>query len=83
MCPGIIVDARGEGDAAMKTNVFTPLPPDAPPGTSKPFSVNLNDNLQWLKHAVEQIAPLHGRLVTIADLVSARGHRLAGACGAG
>jgi glyoxylase-like metal-dependent hydrolase (beta-lactamase superfamily II) len=53
----------------IEADAFTPLPPNAPPPASpNPYSVNLYDNIQKWKLDVAQIAPLHGRLVTVKDL---------------
>jgi glyoxylase-like metal-dependent hydrolase (beta-lactamase superfamily II) len=57
-----------EGDA------YTPAAPTAPPPAQpNPFSVNLYDNIERLKLAVEQILPLHGRIVPLAELLKAIG----------
>jgi glyoxylase-like metal-dependent hydrolase (beta-lactamase superfamily II) len=53
----------------IEADVFTPLPPNAPPPTPvSPFSVNLADNLARQGLAVDQILPLHGRVVPVAEL---------------
>jgi glyoxylase-like metal-dependent hydrolase (beta-lactamase superfamily II) len=58
----------------IEADVFTPGAPGAPPpATPNPFSVNLHENIQRLGLAVEQIAPLHGRLVPMSDLLKAIG----------
>ena len=52
-----------EGDA------YTPQPPGAkPPAPANRNNLNLVDNIERSKLAVERILPLHGRMVTIADL---------------
>jgi glyoxylase-like metal-dependent hydrolase (beta-lactamase superfamily II) len=57
-----------EGDA------YTPAAPNAPPPAQpNPFSVNLYDNIERLKLTVEQILPLHGRMVPLAELLKAVG----------
>jgi glyoxylase-like metal-dependent hydrolase (beta-lactamase superfamily II) len=54
----------------IEADVFTPGPAGAPPpAVPNPFSVNLYENLQRLKLDVGPIAPIHGRLVTMADLL--------------
>lgn len=56
----------------IEADVFTPGAPNAPPPqTANPFSVNLYENIQRLKLDVGQIVPIHGRLVTLADLQKA------------
>ena len=52
-----------------EVDVYTPLAPNAsPPATPNPATVNLYENIQRLNLDVNQIAPLHGRVVTIAEL---------------
>ena len=44
--------------------------PDAPPPANAPLSsINLYDNIQRLKLDVAKIAPIHGRLATMADFL--------------
>jgi len=58
-----------EGDA------FTPAPANTPPPpAANPFSVNLAENIKRLNLAVDQVLPLHGRIVPIAELHRAIGH---------
>ncbi len=57
----------------IEADVYTPAPANAPPAPVSKESVNLYDNLQRLKLDVQQITPLHGRLVTISDLKKAIG----------
>jgi glyoxylase-like metal-dependent hydrolase (beta-lactamase superfamily II) len=53
----------------VEVDVYTPLAANAPPpSTPNPATVNLYENIERLNLDVERIAPLHGRLVTIADL---------------
>jgi glyoxylase-like metal-dependent hydrolase (beta-lactamase superfamily II) len=53
----------------VEVDVYTPLAPNAPPpATPNPATVNFYENIQRLNLDVSQIAPLHGRLVTLADL---------------
>jgi glyoxylase-like metal-dependent hydrolase (beta-lactamase superfamily II) len=53
----------------VEVDVYTPLQPNAqPPATPNPVTVNLYENIQRLNLDVDMIAPLHGRLVTIAEL---------------
>jgi glyoxylase-like metal-dependent hydrolase (beta-lactamase superfamily II) len=55
----------------VEVDAFSPPPPSAPPpATPNPFSVNLYENIQRLKLNVDRIAPLHGRVVPLADLRS-------------
>jgi rhodanese-related sulfurtransferase/glyoxylase-like metal-dependent hydrolase (beta-lactamase superfamily II) len=56
----------------VEADAYTPLAASAPaPAAPNPYTVNLNDNIEKLKLDVAQIAPLHGRLVTLADLRAA------------
>jgi hypothetical protein len=58
----------------IEADVFTPAAPNTPATqTPKGFTVNLYDNIRWLKLDVDQIAPLHGRLVTMEDLLKSIG----------
>jgi glyoxylase-like metal-dependent hydrolase (beta-lactamase superfamily II) len=57
----------------IEADVYIPAPPNAPPGPVSQESVNLYNNINRLKLDVQQIAPLHGRLVTISDLRTAIG----------
>jgi glyoxylase-like metal-dependent hydrolase (beta-lactamase superfamily II) len=53
----------------IEADVFTPLAPNAPPPTPvSPFSVNFVDNLTQQGLVVDQILPLHGRVVPLAEL---------------
>jgi glyoxylase-like metal-dependent hydrolase (beta-lactamase superfamily II) len=53
----------------IEADVFTPPAPDAPPPAAPPvFAVNLNENIQRLGLNVARIAPIHGRVVPVADL---------------
>jgi glyoxylase-like metal-dependent hydrolase (beta-lactamase superfamily II) len=66
---GIVMAYLPKEKLLVEVDVYTPLAPNAtPPSTPNPASVNLYENIQRLNLDVNQIAPLHGRLVTIADL---------------
>jgi len=59
-----------EGDA------FTPGPPNSPaPAQPNANHVNLVQNIEQNKLVVERILPLHGRMVVIADLMTAVGRK--------
>jgi glyoxylase-like metal-dependent hydrolase (beta-lactamase superfamily II) len=53
----------------IQADAFTPGPANAPPPTPPhPFSVNLADNITRLGLNVDQVLPLHGRIVPLAEL---------------
>jgi len=53
----------------IEADAYTPLAPNAqPPATPNANNVNLIANIERLKLQVERIAPLHGRVVPLADL---------------
>jgi len=52
----------------IEADVYTPGPANAPTGPPTKENVNLYGNIQGLKLDVQQITPIHGRLVTIAEL---------------
>lgn len=57
-----------------QADTYTPAPPNAPPAAAvNPSSVNLADNLTRLGLAVDQILPLHGRIVPLSELHKAIG----------
>jgi glyoxylase-like metal-dependent hydrolase (beta-lactamase superfamily II) len=58
----------------IQADAFTPGPANAPPPTpANPFSVNLADNITRLGLNVDQLLPLHGRIVPLAELHRAIG----------
>jgi len=58
----------------IEADAYTPAAPNTPaPATPNPFTMNLYENVRRLKLDVGPIAPLHGRIVTWADLLSAIG----------
>ncbi len=71
---GILMVYLPKDKLLVEVDVYTPLAPNAtPPATPNPNTVNLYENIERLKLDVEPIAPLHGRLVTLADLRKAIG----------
>jgi glyoxylase-like metal-dependent hydrolase (beta-lactamase superfamily II) len=53
----------------IEADAYTPLAAGAaPPATPNANNVNLIDNIERLKLQVERIAPLHGRVVPLAEL---------------
>jgi len=57
----------------IEADVYNPAPLNAPAGPLVKENVNLYENIKRLNLDVQQITPLHGRLVTIADLQKAIG----------
>src|SRR5262245_332787 len=58
----------------VEADVFTPPAPNTPPPAQpNPAQVNLHDNIVGLKLDVDQILPLHGRIVPLSDLLKAIG----------
>lgn len=59
----------------IEADAYTPPAPNAQPMTPpNPFTVNLVENIGKQKLAVDQILPLHGRVVPVAELMKAAGH---------
>jgi hypothetical protein len=53
----------------VEADVYTPLAPNvAPPTPPSPFTIAFADHLGKLKLAVDQILPIHGRAVPLAEL---------------
>ncbi len=53
----------------IEADAYTPLPPNAPPpATPNANNVNLIDNIERLKLAIDRILPLHGRVVPVSEL---------------
>ena len=58
----------------IEADAYTPLPPNAPaPTPPNGNNVNLVENIEQLKLAVERILPLHGRMVPTAELYRTAG----------
>ncbi len=58
----------------IEADAYTPGAPDAaPPATPNANQVNLAENIDRLKLAVDRILPLHGRVVPLSEL-----HRMIG-----
>jgi glyoxylase-like metal-dependent hydrolase (beta-lactamase superfamily II) len=66
---GIVMVHLPKEKLLIEADVFTPPAPNAPPSTSvNPSWVSLADNVKRLNLTVDQILPLHGRLVPFAEL---------------
>lgn len=60
----------------IEADAYTPLAPNAaPPATPNENNLNLIANIERLKLNVERIAPLHGRMVPLAELYTAAGRQ--------
>jgi hypothetical protein len=71
---GIVMAYFPKEKILVEVDVYSPPPPNAPPpSTPNPAAVNLYENIERLKLDVDRIAPLHGRLVSMADLRKAVG----------
>jgi glyoxylase-like metal-dependent hydrolase (beta-lactamase superfamily II) len=59
----------------IEADAYTPPAPNvAPMSPPSPFNVNLVENITKQGLAVDQILPLHGRMVPLAELQKAAGH---------
>jgi glyoxylase-like metal-dependent hydrolase (beta-lactamase superfamily II) len=66
---GLIMAYLPKEKLLVEADLYTPPPPNVPPPAKpNPASVNLYDNIERLKLAVDQILPLHGRKVPLAEL---------------
>ena len=58
----------------IEADAYTPIAPGAkPPATPNANNVNLIENIERQKLAVDRILPLHGRIVPLADLYTTAG----------
>ena len=65
---GMLIAYIPAGKILVEADEFNPPAADAAPPLSPPVaSLNLLDNIQRLKLDVSKIAPIHGRLVSMAD----------------
>jgi glyoxylase-like metal-dependent hydrolase (beta-lactamase superfamily II) len=66
---GLIMAYLPKEKLLVEADVFTPAAPNAtPPAQPNPAQVNLYDNIERLNLTVDQILPLHGRKVPLAEL---------------
>jgi glyoxylase-like metal-dependent hydrolase (beta-lactamase superfamily II) len=67
---GMLIVYLPNGKILVEADEYNPPAADAKPPLSTPASaLNLYDNIQRLKLDVSKIAPIHGRLVTMADFL--------------
>jgi glyoxylase-like metal-dependent hydrolase (beta-lactamase superfamily II) len=72
---GIVMVYLPKEKLLVETDVYNPPPPNAPPPASVNTNwVNLSDNIKRLSMNVDQILPLHGRIMPIAELHKSIGH---------
>jgi glyoxylase-like metal-dependent hydrolase (beta-lactamase superfamily II) len=58
----------------VEADVYNPPAPNTPPpALPHPAQVNLHDNIERLQLTVDQLLPLHGRIVPLSDLLKAIG----------
>src|SRR5438128_4904719 len=66
---GLIMAYLPKEKLLVEADAYTPPAPNTPPPAQpNPLSVNLYDNVERLNLAVDQILPLHGRKVPLAEL---------------
>ena len=66
-CDGLLMVYLPKERLLVEADVYTPGPPNAPPPTVvNPLSVNLAENITRLGLGVDQVLPLHGRIVPMA-----------------
>ena len=66
---GLIMAYLPKEKLLVEADVYTPAAPNAPPPAQpNPLNVNLYDNIERLKLTVDQILPLHGRKIPLAEL---------------
>ena len=71
---GLIMAYLPKEKLLVEADAYTPGAPNAsPPAQPNPFSVNLNDSIDQLKLQVDQLLPLHGRMVPLGELHKAIG----------
>jgi glyoxylase-like metal-dependent hydrolase (beta-lactamase superfamily II) len=72
---GIVMVYLPKEKLLVETDVYNPPAPNAPPPASVNTNwVNLADNIKRLGLTVDQILPLHGRIMPIAELNKSIGH---------
>ena len=69
-CSGLLMVYLPKEKLLIEADAYTPLPTNTtpPPQPVSPFSINLTDNIKRLNLTVDQILPLHGRIVPMAEL---------------
>jgi glyoxylase-like metal-dependent hydrolase (beta-lactamase superfamily II) len=70
---GMLIGYLPKAKILIEADVWNPAPANAPPVPATKENVNLYEQIKKLNLNVEQITPLHGRLVTIDDLAKVIG----------
>jgi len=69
---GLIVAYLPKEKVLIEPDLFNPPPPNTPPPAAvSPYTASLQENIKRLKLDVRQIAPLHGRVVPVAEMQKA------------
>ena len=72
---GIVMVYLPKEKLLVEADVYNPPAPNAPPpATVNSNWVNLSDNIKRLSLTVDQILPLHGRIMPLAELHKSIGH---------
>ena len=72
---GIVMVYLPKEKLVVEADVYNPPAPNAPPPASVNSNwVNLSDNIKRLSMTVDQILPLHGRIMPLAELHKSIGH---------
>jgi len=72
---GVVMVYLPKEKLLVEADVYNPPAPNAPPpATVNSNWVNLSDNIKRLSLAVDQILPLHGRIMPLAELHKSIGH---------
>src|SRR5438094_8674857 len=72
---GIVMVYLPKEKLVVEADVYNPPAPNAPPpATVNSNWVNLSDNIKRLSMTVDQILPLHGRIMPLAELHKSIGH---------
>ena len=72
---GIVMVYLPKEKLVVEADVYNPPAPNAPPPASVNTNwVNLSDNIKRLSMTVDQILPLHGRIMPLAELHKSIGH---------
>ena len=66
---GMVIAYLPKEKVLIEPDLFTPPPPNAPPRAAvSPYTQSLQESIDRLKLDVRTIAPLHGRVVAVAEL---------------